>query len=135
SATRDGRTALTASEDGTLRVWDVKTAAPLRVLEGHEGGIHAAEIAAEGSGAVSAGADGSLRVWDLSSGVGRTIAHEPTAGGFVAVVISPDGRFVAAASASGALRRFSVADRKELLPELRERGLKPLSLALTFDGS
>src|SRR5271157_4742570 len=60
----DGRL-VTAGEDGTARVWDLKQpqAQPL-VLRGHEGLITALVFAPDGR-LVTAGEDGTARVWDL----------------------------------------------------------------------
>ena len=35
----DGRRAVSGGEDGTVRVWDLGSGAPLHTLTGHDGGV------------------------------------------------------------------------------------------------
>lgn len=62
------RRALTASHDGTARVWELRSGACAHVLEGHGGRLSAVRAAADGRGALTASDDGSARLWDLESG-------------------------------------------------------------------
>ena len=67
-------------DDGTVRVWDLRTLAPLgEPLTGHEGGVALGRVGAvdDRPVAVSGGGDGTVRVWDL-----RTLAPlgEPLTG-------------------------------------------------------
>lgn len=63
--TGDGR-AVSASSDGTLRVWDLESGDELAVLTGHRDAVRA--VARTGDGrVVSASWDGTLRVWDLET--------------------------------------------------------------------
>ncbi|MBD2472990.1 NB-ARC domain-containing protein, partial [Nostoc sp. FACHB-145] len=66
--TPDGRSAVSASADKTLRVWDLNTGRCLHTLEGHKDGVSAVAIIPDGRSAVSASADKTLRVWDLNTG-------------------------------------------------------------------
>jgi WD40 repeat protein len=64
----DGRRAISASDDGTLRVWDSETGRTLRTLEGHTGSVDAVAIHPDGRRAISGSRDATLRVWDLETG-------------------------------------------------------------------
>jgi len=64
--TDDGR-AVSASEDHSLRVWDLASGQCLKVLEGHTDIVNHVALTGDGR-AVSASRDNSLRVWDLTSG-------------------------------------------------------------------
>ena len=44
----DGRRAVSGGDDGTVRVWDLDTGAPLHTLTGHQGGVRAVAISADG---------------------------------------------------------------------------------------
>ena len=66
--TPDGRRAVSASTDRTLRVWDLETGRSLRTLEGHSGEISSVAVTPDGRRAVSASTDRTLRVWDLETG-------------------------------------------------------------------
>ncbi|MDB6174113.1 MAG: afsR [Chthoniobacteraceae bacterium] len=64
----DGRRAVSASDDETLRVWDLETGRCLRILKGHSFWVNGVAVSADGRRAVSASDDETLRVWDLESG-------------------------------------------------------------------
>lgn len=57
---------LTGSDDTKINVYDTKTGALRRRLEGHEGGVWALQY--EGDTLVSGSTDRSVRVWDIKSG-------------------------------------------------------------------
>ena len=62
----DGRTAVTAGEDGQLIVWDVKRAAAGETLEGHAGQITGLAISRDSSTLYTTGLDGKVLIWDLA---------------------------------------------------------------------
>ena len=64
----DGRRALSASEDRTLRLWDLETGRTLATLEGHSGRVTACAVLPDGRRALSASLDRTLRLWDLETG-------------------------------------------------------------------
>ncbi|MDY3553999.1 WD40 repeat domain-containing protein [Gemmata sp. JC717] len=63
----DGRTLLTASADGTARLWDPTTGAELRSFAWGIGEIRAAAFSADGLLGAAAGADGKVVVWDVDA--------------------------------------------------------------------
>ncbi len=71
---RNSRFALTASEDGSAKVWDLTTAIlrqqPLKAkitLSGHSGAVLDAEFSPNGLYAITTGADQTVRVWDTGT--------------------------------------------------------------------
>jgi WD40 repeat protein len=91
--TGDGR-AVSASWDGTLRVWNLDTGANLHILSGHtDRVVHVAVTA--GGHAVSASWDKTLRVWDLDSGV-QVRALKGHRGRVTQVALTADGCVVSA---------------------------------------
>jgi WD40 repeat protein len=66
--TPDGRRAVSASADRTLRLWDLETGQTLRTLEGHTSRVTVVAVMPDGRRAVSRSDDRTLRVWDLESG-------------------------------------------------------------------
>ena len=66
--TADGRRAVSASGDHTLKVWDLETGSALRTLEGHTRGVKGVAVTAGGRHAVSASEHQTLKVWDLETG-------------------------------------------------------------------
>ena len=55
--TADGKRAVSASEDNTLKVWDLETGHALRTLEGHSASVYGVAVTADGKRAVSASQD------------------------------------------------------------------------------
>ena len=93
----DGKTAVSASLDKTLKVWDLNSGEVLQTLKGHTQRVAAVAIAPDGKTAVSGSWDKTLKVWDLNAGeVLQTLAGH---GGWVgAVAIAPDGKTAVSAS-------------------------------------
>ncbi len=67
SLTPNGCRAISASEDKTLRLWDLVQGQCLTVLRGHTAPVRSVSLSADGARAVSSSVDGTLRVWDLKS--------------------------------------------------------------------
>lgn len=62
----DGRRIVSASTDGTLRVWDAERGVELAILAGRP--VEACAFSPDGRRIVSAGNDNSLKVWDAETG-------------------------------------------------------------------
>ena len=60
----DGRRVLTASEDGTARLWDLVTRKQLGVFEGHDGALRRAGFGRDGQIVLTAAQDGTAHIWD-----------------------------------------------------------------------
>src|SRR5262249_24311183 len=65
----DGRRAVAATEDKTLKVWALEGGRELRTLQGHANDVNAVALTADGKRAVSASWDKTLKVWDLEGGL------------------------------------------------------------------
>jgi WD40 repeat protein len=59
---------ISASEDKTLRVWNLMTGEIERTLQGHTGPVNAMAVTPNGRHVVSSSYDSTLRVWDLKDG-------------------------------------------------------------------
>jgi WD40 repeat protein len=68
AVTPDGKWAVSASADNTLKVWDLETGHALRTLQGHSASVHGVAVTPDGKRAVSASGDKTLKVWDLETG-------------------------------------------------------------------
>ena len=66
----DGQRRVSASSDGSLRIWDIKTGTCLHILEGHSGQVTSVSAIVDGRWRVSPFSDGSLRIWDMETGQG-----------------------------------------------------------------
>jgi WD40 repeat protein len=88
---------VSASNDKTLKVWDLESERTLATLEGHADWVRACAVTPDGGRVVSASNDKTLKVWDLESG--RSLATlEGHASKVNACAVTPDGRRVVSAS-------------------------------------
>jgi WD40 repeat protein len=111
----DGRRLVSASTDGTARVWDARTGRPLLVFRGHPprpekpghitfsidgSGVNAVAFNPDGKRVASGAWDGTVLLWDPGTGkVERTLKGHK--GGVRQVAFSPDGRRLASAGVDG----------------------------------
>ena len=103
SVTLNGRRAVSASDDYTLRVWDLETGVCLRVLEGHTAAVRSVSVMPDGRRAVSGSEDKTLRVWDLGTGVCLRVL-EGHMEWVKSVSVTPDGRRAVSGSDDNMLR-------------------------------
>ncbi|WP_437642424.1 nSTAND1 domain-containing NTPase [Sorangium sp. So ce854] len=99
----DGARVLTASADGTARVWRADGAGQPVVLEGGGGAVLAAAWSPDGERALAGSEDGAARVWRMG-GAGQPVVLRGHRGAVTAVAASPDGARVLTASADGTAR-------------------------------
>jgi acyl carrier protein len=96
-----GTRIVTASDDGTARIWDATTGASVAILRGRPGETSTAVFDAEGKRVVTAGSPGVVVVWDAATG--RTIATLHNRGNVVyRASFDPRGRRVITADDIGA---------------------------------
>jgi WD40 repeat protein len=64
----DGRRLVSASGDGTLKVWDVQTGQEALTLKAHMREVTSVTFSPDGKRLASASGDGTVKVWDASNG-------------------------------------------------------------------
>jgi tetratricopeptide (TPR) repeat protein len=109
----DGKRAVSASEDGTLRLWDLAGKKTLRTFTGHDGAVFCAAFTADGKRLFSGGVDRSLRLWDVESGRQQAEWYGHDAA-ISCLSIAPDGARVLTGSADGGALCWDVPTGREL---------------------
>jgi WD40 repeat protein/serine/threonine protein kinase len=101
----DGKRALTAGQDGTLRLWDLSNGRELHRMRGHTAA--AVAFSPDGRRALTGGSDGTMRLWDLESGeeLHRFVGH---AGEVQGVAFSADGRRYLSGGADRTMRLWQL---------------------------
>ena len=101
-----GTHAVSGSEDGTVRIWDLETS-EARVLEGHEDWVQGVAISPDGRWLASASLDATIKVWSWKTGELRATLRGHA--GFVhAVSWFPDSQRLASASYDYTARIWNV---------------------------
>jgi WD40 repeat protein len=113
AVTPDGKTAVSAANDRTLRVWDIaaaRTESESSVSTGHVSAVTALAVTPDGECVLSGSRDG-MRVWAVRTGAQERLPGEPdravdkivlTAEGRQAVVLSSSGSIVLYTAPGGA---------------------------------
>jgi WD40 repeat protein len=116
----DGRLLITASEDQTAQVWDVRAGKSVGTPLRHDGAVLTAAFSPDGQAVVTAGADGAARVWDVATR--RALLPPLRHGGtVVAAAFSSDGRCLLTASADSTARLWDATTGNPLAPPLQHR--------------
>jgi len=102
---KDGSLVVTASTDGTVRIWTPTTGECRRIIDAHKTGVRSADIAPDSTRIVTVGRDGPARLW--SARTGTRLREFGSAGSFVA--FSPDGARVLTAGRDFDARIYEVA--------------------------
>lgn len=99
----DGRTVVTASSDGTARLWNAQTGLALFSPLQHKGFVWAAHFSPDGQLVVTASLDATAQVWDANTGqpVGQPMRHRTEV---LNARFSSDGSLIVTASHDGSAR-------------------------------
>jgi WD40 repeat protein len=101
----DGRRVLTASSDGTARIWNAEMGKVVSTLAGHAASVFAATFNMAGSKVVTCSEDGSIKLWDTDSGnsIGTL---EKASDAVINCKFAPDGN-ISAVTKGGVIKRWS----------------------------
>jgi WD40 repeat protein len=113
AATPDSNRAITTSDDGTARVWDLATGAELHTLTGHTQGVTAVAATPDSNRAITTSDDGTARIWDLATG---TELHTLTGHtqGVTAMAVTPDSTYSLTGSNDSTARIWDLATGEDL---------------------
>jgi WD40 repeat protein len=134
----DGTKIVTASQDGTARVWRSESSEP-RILGRHEKTVQSVAFSPDGKSVVSSSDDGTAKVWSLDEASLQRSSDAKAASkvfqgpSYVrSVAFSPDGTKVVAGSEDGTFCIWNPdTDHKNFRQELSD----VLSVAFTPDGA
>ncbi|CAN5543283.1 NB-ARC domain-containing protein [soil metagenome] len=95
-----------ASDDQTVRIWDVDTRRTLHMLVGHTGAVRDVKFHCDGTLVVSGSTDKTARVWHVQTGqlLHTLLGHDATV---TTVAFSPDGAILATGSHDQTVRLWN----------------------------
>lgn len=108
----DGATAITASDTGTLQIWDTSSGAPLGPLLAHEKEITSLEISPDGTLLMSASKDRTTRLW--SAKTGELVWRMDHPDWVWSACFDGDGRRIVTSGRDGVVRTWELASRLPL---------------------
>jgi uncharacterized protein with WD repeat/cell division ATPase FtsA len=107
----DSRWLASGGADSNIRLWDVETGRPLRVLTGHAGGVLSLAFSPNGRLLASASDDRSVRLWTPANGTEAKVLREHSDQVW-SVAFSPNGRYLASASWDRSVRLYDLEKAK-----------------------
>ncbi|MBA4388915.1 MAG: hypothetical protein C0404_13110 [Verrucomicrobia bacterium] len=110
----DGRWLASASDDCTVRSWDLDGGKEVRAMKGHPGGVTSIVATPDFSRVISADRGGMLIAWDTQSGAAVWKQQQKRQGGVTDMDISSDGNVIAVSSDVGTISLRSVSTGEQV---------------------
>src|SRR5437588_5050736 len=93
----DGKHIASASDDGTVQVWNADNGSRILTYRGHSSLVYSAAWSPDGKHIASASDDHTVQVWDASNG-GQLFTYRGHSDDVISASWSPDGKRIASAS-------------------------------------
>jgi small GTP-binding protein len=130
--TPDGKYAVSASNDKTIRLWDLEKEVCSATITGHKNAIWATSITVDGKKIISGSHDNTIRIWDAKIGKCLHIFDEPSA--FTCdIAITPNGLIAASSHDFGHINVWDLKKWEKIIT-LKTEPSKIWAIAISEDG-
>jgi WD40 repeat protein/tRNA A-37 threonylcarbamoyl transferase component Bud32 len=137
----DGRSLASASHDGTVKLWDVATAAEQAMLQGNNKPIYSLAYAPDGQTIAAGDEGGQVKLWNRAT-QREQCSFRAHPAGVMALAFAPDGKTFATAGADGTVKLWETATGAGRavsplwhgLQTMPQRGARVWSVAFAPDG-
>ena len=129
----NGKQLASASQDGTIRIWDAASGKLVTILRGHKRSVHTMAVSPDGRILVSAGNEEALFLWNMRTGkkIGTLTGHDYDV---YTMQFSADGKWLASAGKDQEVIIWDV-DRRQPIKRLSGHQDTILSVAFSPDRS
>jgi WD40 repeat protein len=104
----DGHTLALGAEDGTVRLWELPSAAERAILRGPTGTVQALAFSPDGRTLASGSREGRVALWDATTDTESRVLLEASPAPIRTVAFSPDGRTLGVAEAASRMNAVSL---------------------------
>jgi len=128
----DGNYVVSASNDKTIKIWEISTGKLVKTLEGHKKYVTSVALSSDGKYIVSGSNDRTVKVWEFSTGkLVRTIRGHTW---FVsAIAVSPDGNYIISGSFDKDIKVWDI-NTGDIVRTLEGHKKEVRSVAISPDG-
>ena len=133
----DGKLVVTASQDGTARIWNATTGQPTGITIAEPGGaaLHDAEFGSNGKIIATASEDGTSRIWSVATGQPTGIVLGRPGGPALRVAeFTPSGRSLVTSGADALVRFWNLSTGKPTATVRQPGGAGLTAMSLSRDG-
>ena len=127
----DGKWLVSASNDKTLKAWDLETGVCISTLRGHSAEVLAVAFSPVGDQIASCAKDNTIRIWSSTTFLPIMVLHRPQT--TVSIAYSPDGKSIACGATNGIVRVRNACSDQEIV-SLSCHASSVSSLVFTPDG-
>jgi WD40 repeat protein len=109
----NGQLALSSSRDGTIKLWNLKTAHEIHTFKGHSSSVLTAIFSPDGRTILSGGEDNTLKLWDIKTGL-ELKTFKGHSAGIVAAKFSSNGLSAFSASLDNTVKLWNIETGNEI---------------------
>jgi small GTP-binding protein len=130
---KNSKIVASASNDKTIRIWDINQEKCINVLSGHKNAIWAIAISEDGKKLISGSFDNTIRYWDTISGQCIKIIQDQCTLVYD-IAMTPDGKYAASSHDFGVINVWNLIAGKKIAT-FRTVPVNVWSIEITPDGN